>query len=171
MIDPITISRIQELHPTLRQEVHTLYVSHIVPALTSGVFCRFAYTLRTFAQQDTLYAQGRTVLFDSFGNRLGKVTNAKGGQSIHNYGLALDIVLIDGKSASWNTVKDYDGDAIPDWMEVTKILKEEGWEWGGDWVGLIDKPHFQKTFGHNWRNLNSKYLAKDFIPGTTYVNL
>lgn len=171
MIDQITMARILTMHPAVRDEVRDIYVSQIVPALSSNVFCRFAYTLRTFKQQDDLYAQGRTVLFNSFGNRLGKVTNAKGGQSIHNYGLALDIVLINNNSASWDVAKDYDGDGKSDWMEVTNIFKENGWEWGGDWVGLLDKPHFQKTFGYSWRELFSKYEAKDFIPGTDYVNL
>jgi peptidoglycan L-alanyl-D-glutamate endopeptidase CwlK len=171
MIDQITLARIGLLHPALRDEVRDIYVAEIVPALTSNVFCRFAYTLRTFEQQDDLFAQGRTVLFDSSGKRLGKVTNAKGGQSIHNFGLALDIVLINGNSASWDVAKDYDGDGNPDWMEIVNIFKTNGWEWGGDWKSLVDKPHFQKTFGHNWKDLLAKYEARDFIPGTNYVNL
>jgi peptidoglycan L-alanyl-D-glutamate endopeptidase CwlK len=171
MIDPITLTRIDTLHPAIRAEVKDIYTSQIVRALTSNVFCRFAYTLRTFQQQDTMYAQGRTVLFDSSGKRLGKITNAKGGQSIHNYGLALDIVLINGNSASWDVVKDYDGDGNPDWMEIVNIFKANGWKWGGDWINLVDKPHFEKAFNYNWRDLLAKHEAHDFIPGTTYVNL
>lgn len=171
MEDKITLERIQLLHPKLRDEVEHIYRSQIVPALTGRAICRFAYTLRTFAEQDALYAQGRTKLFDSNGNRLGIVTKAKGGQSLHNYGLALDIVLIiDGKSASWNEVLDYDKDGKADWIEVASILQQNGWEWGGKWK-FKDSPHFQKTFGYDWRALLEKYKSKDFIPGTTYVNL
>ncbi|SVE43245.1 uncharacterized protein METZ01_LOCUS496099, partial [marine metagenome] len=41
------------------------------------------HTLRTYAEQDDLYEQGRT--------EPGKiVTNARGGKSWHNFGLAID---------------------------------------------------------------------------------
>ena len=178
MIDLVTQQRIQLLHPAVRTEVDNIYKNQIVPALTGRAICRFAYTLRTFAEQDALYAQGRTRLFDSKGNRLGVVTKAKGGQSIHNYGLALDIVLIKDKdgngsfeSASWEDNIDFDKDGKADWMEVVNILKANGWQWGGDWKSFKDKPHFEKTFGHTWRTLLPKQNAKDFISGTNYVKL
>lgn len=171
MEDQITLQRIQLLHPKLRNEVEHIYRSQIVPALTGNAFCRFAYTLRTFAEQNTLYAQGRTRLFDSNGKRLGIVTKAKGGQSLHNYGLALDIVLIkNNNTASWEDTVDFDKDGKADWMEVVQIFKSNGWEWGGDWK-FKDRPHFQKVFGFTWQQLLAKYNAKDFIPGTTYVNI
>ena len=169
-IDQTTLNRINQLHPSLVTEVKDLYLNQIVPALSGKVSCRFAYTLRSFQEQDQLYAQGRTQMFDRSGKRLGIVTNAKGGQSIHNYGLALDIVLIDNVSAYWDIVKDYDDDSVPDWMEIVNIFKENGWEWGGDW-NFKDLPHFQKTFGYTWEDLLEKYNQKDFIPGSYYVNL
>jgi peptidoglycan L-alanyl-D-glutamate endopeptidase CwlK len=178
MEDKLTLDRIQLLHPAVREEVNYIYRAQIVPALTGRAICRFAYTLRTFLEQDSLYAQGRTKLFDNQGKRLGVVTKAKGGQSIHNYGLALDIVLIkdtngDGKvdTASWETNVDFDKDGKSDWMEIVEILKRNGWTWGGDWKSFKDAPHFEKTFGHTWRTLLPKHQSKDFIPGTTYVKL
>lgn len=137
--DPITVSRILQIHPKLRSELTEIY-TQICMALTGRAFCRFAYVLRTFDEQNKLYAQGRTMP--------GKVvTNAKAGQSYHNYGLAVDIVLIiDGKEASWSTTEDFDRDGIADWMEIVKIFKQYGWEWGGDWH-FKDLPHFQKTLG------------------------
>jgi peptidoglycan L-alanyl-D-glutamate endopeptidase CwlK len=178
MEDKITLERIELLHPNVREEVNYIYRAQIVPALNGRAICRFAYTLRTFAEQDNLYSQGRTKLFDNQGRRLGVVTKAKGGQSIHNYGLALDIVLIkdtngDGKvdTASWETNVDFDKDGKSDWMEVVEIMKRNGWVWGGDWKSFKDAPHFEKTFGHTWRTLLPKYNAKDFIPNTTYVKL
>jgi peptidoglycan L-alanyl-D-glutamate endopeptidase CwlK len=177
MEDQITLERIKQLHPALRNEVEHMYRSQIVPALSGRAICRFAYTLRTFAEQDVLYAQGRTKLFDNNGKRLGIVTKAKGGQSIHNYGLALDIVLlVDNdsnstfESASWEETKDFDKDGKADWMEVVNIIKSNGWEWGGDWK-FKDSPHFQKDFGYTWQQLLDKHNKKDFIPGTTYVNI
>lgn len=178
MEDQVTLQRIQLLHPKVRQEVEYIYRSQIVPALSGRAICRFAYTLRTFAEQDAIYAQGRTKLFDANGNRLGVVTKAKGGQSIHNYGLALDIVLVKDKdgngtfeSASWEDTIDFDKDGKADWMEVVQILKNNGWTWGGDWTSFKDKPHFEKSFGHTWRTLLALHQQGKFIPGTNYVNI
>lgn len=168
MRDSTTLSRIQLLHPIIRDEVMEIYVNEIVPALSASTYCRFAYTLRTFQEQDDLYALGRTKLFDQNGKRLGIVTNAKAGQSFHNYGLALDIVFIDGRSAYWDIFKDFDGDGMADWMEVVRIFDDHGWEWGNSWG---DSPHFQKTFGHTWQELLELHDQKVFIPGTTYVNI
>ena len=173
-----TLDRIELLHPAVREEVRNIYLNEIIPALNGKAICRFAYTLRTFAEQDALYAQGRTKLFDDKGKRLGVVTKAKGGQSIHNFGLALDIVLLkdtnsDGKfeSASWETNIDFDKDGKADWMEVVNILKNRGWIWGGDWKSFKDAPHFEKTFGHTWKTLLPKHTSKQFIPGTNYIKL
>ena len=178
MSDKITLDRIELLHPAVRQEVRNIYVNEIVPALSGRAICRFAYTLRTFAEQDALFAQGRTRLFDNNGRRLGVVTKAKGGQSIHNYGLALDIVLLkdtngDGtfESASWETNVDFDKDGRPDWMEVVNILKKHEWTWGGDWKSFKDAPHFEKPFGQTWRTLLERHNKKQFIPGTNYVQI
>ena len=146
--DSITLKRIDLLHPNLREEVKTMY-EEICEALTGRAVCRFSHTLRTDKEQDELYAQGRT--------KSGKkVTNAKGGQSYHNYGLAFDIVLIiDGKEASWDTLKDFDGDKVADWHEVVKIAKKYGWAWGGDFVSFKDAPHFEKTFGKKTSELKA----------------
>ena len=169
-MDKVTLDRIQLLHPQLRAEVSEIY-DKVCKALTGRAICRFAYTLRTFKEQDELYAKGRTKLFDSKGKRFGVVTNAKGGQSYHNYGLAVDIVLIiDGKVASWDFRQDFDKDNKSDWMEVVEIFKAYGWAWGGDWK-FIDRPHLEKTFGLSTRELLARHNAKDFIPGTTYVRL
>jgi peptidoglycan L-alanyl-D-glutamate endopeptidase CwlK len=141
----------------LRDEALELY-DEIVASLTGSAICRFAYTLRTFAEQDALFAQGRT----KPGNR---VTNAKGGQSYHNYGLAIDIVLILDKdkngtfeTASWDVKSDFDGDKKADWMEIVQIFKRYGFEWGGDWK-FVDAPHFQKTFGKSIYELKSLHAA------------
>lgn len=85
-------------------------------------------TLRDNAYQDYLYAQGRT--------RPGaKVTNAKGGESSHNFGVALDFVpLTDGKP-DWNDLSKF--------RTVGKIAEEVGLEWGGRWITLTDMPHVQ----------------------------
>ena len=157
MKDQKTLERIQLLHPKLRDEAGELY-DEIVASLTGSAICRFAYTLRTFAEQDALYAQGRS--------KPGKiVTNAKGGQSYHNYGLAIDIVLLTDKdkngtfeTASWDLKTDFDGDKKADWMEVVQIFKRYGFEAGIDWK-FVDAPHFQKTFGKSIYELRALHTA------------
>lgn len=153
MKDQKTLERIAFLHPRLREEAIDIY-EEIVYALTGKAMCRFTFTFRTFAEQDALYAQGRT--------KPGKiVTNAKGGQSYHNYGLAIDIALLvdkDGngtfESASWDTKTDFDGDRKSDWQEIVAIFKRYGWEWGGDWK-FVDAPHFQKKLGKSIMELQA----------------
>lgn len=169
--DKISLERIKLLHPVIRDEVMFIYLNQIVPSLKGGVYCRITQTLRGFNEQDALYAQGRTTLFNSLGKRLGIVTNAKGGQSYHNYGLAFDFVLMEISSATWDITKDFDGDGKADWMEVVDIFKENGYTWGGDFETISDKPHFEKTFGLDWTDMLEKYRSKDFIPGTNYINI
>jgi peptidoglycan L-alanyl-D-glutamate endopeptidase CwlK len=155
MKDQKTLDRIKTIHPKLIKELGEIY-DDICEALTGRAICRFAYTTRTFAEQDALFAQGRT--------KPGKrVTNAKGGQSYHNFSLAVDIVLLwdkDGngtfETAVWDTKTDFDGDKQSDWMEVVAIFKRYGWEWGGDWK-FVDMPHFQKTFGKSVKQLLDNY--------------
>jgi len=87
---------------------------------------------RTAAEQDALYAQGRTAP--------GKiVTNAKGGDSMHNWRCAFDIAFSTSKGVS------YDGP----WAMVGEIGRTLGLEWGGDWADFPDKPHFQYTAGYS----------------------
>jgi peptidoglycan L-alanyl-D-glutamate endopeptidase CwlK len=93
---------------------------------------------RTFAEQDELYSQGRT----KSGN---VVTNAKGGWSNHNFGLAFDIGVWE-ESGYQPESKSY--------KIVGNLGKAIGLEWGGDWAKLIDEPHFE--YVPSWaKQLNS----------------
>lgn len=160
-MDSTTQSRILLLHPKVRDEVTTL-ITQADAALTSHSQVRIVQGLRTFAEQDALYAQGRTTPGQV-------VTHSRGGASYHNYGIAIDFaLLIDGTQISWDTKKDFDSDGVADWTEVINIFQNAGWTWGGSWG---DNPHFEKKFGHTWQDLLAKYKAHNFIPGTTYVNL
>lgn len=166
-MDKITLQRIEKLHPTVREEVKQI-IKDCDESLTGRAKIRITQGLRTFKEQDDLYAIGRT--------KPGKkVTNAKAGQSIHNYGLAVDICLIiDGKTASWDTAKDWDNDQVADWYECVKIFAKYGWDWGGNWKTFKDLPHFEKkifkakngTIKTNWRNLAKLSRNKDgYITG------
>ena len=135
------MSKIDTLHPLIREEVRAL-VAHINDTvLASNVKMVVTQGLRTFAEQDALYKQ------------VPKVTNAKCGQSIHNYGLAFDFCLAEAGKTIWDVAKDFDGDKVADWMEVVKVFKDAGYTWGGDFRSIHDAPHFEKTFGHTWQQL------------------
>lgn len=159
-MDQITSQRIEKLHPFVREEVAEI-IAECDKNLTGKAKVRITQGLRTFKEQDNLYSLGRT--------KPGKkVTNAKGGQSIHNYGFAVDIcMMIDGKTASWDTVKDWDHDKVADWYECVKIFAKYGWDWGGNWKTFKDLPHFEKKslktpkgeIKMTWRNLIN--LPKD----------
>lgn len=150
--DTVSLERIAKLHPKVRIEVYEAYLN-VNMKLPKGVRLRITQTLRTNAEQDALYAQGRT-------KPGSKVTNAKGGQSIHNYGLAFDFVILLDKdkngtfeSTSWNIDSN--------WMTVVNYFKNLGWSWGGDWKSLKDNPHLEKTFGNTWRTLINKSKNSD----------
>ena len=98
-----------------------------------GIIVRITAGLRTYAEQDTLYAQGRTAS--------GAVcTNARGGYSNHNFGLAVDCVPglpgSDPWQPDWNV-------SSPTYKAMVQAMKDEGLEWGGDWVHFPDNDHFQ----------------------------
>lgn len=162
--------RVKSLHPKVRDEVKTL-IEKVELNLPKLIAIAVPQGLRTIDEQNELYAQGRT--------KLGSiVTNAKGGSSYHNYGLAFDFCIVidtnkDGiyDDTSWDIKKDNDKDGVADWLEAVKIFEAAGWEWGGKWSSIKDYPHLQKTFGNSWQKLLEKYNKRDFIPGSKYVNI
>lgn len=168
-----SLDKLQKLHPDIRNGVITAY-SACYCALTGRAKPIIVYGWRTFLEQSGLYALGRTKV-NPDGKTAKKplgniVTNAKAGQSIHNYALAWDIaLLVDGKVV-WDDRSDFDKDLISDWMECVKIFKSYGYEWGGDWT-FVDKPHFQDDKGYSWQQLQVLHNQGKFLPGTQYLNL
>lgn len=133
-----SMPRLSGLHPVFVAGT----VALIERCYARGVNIVITQGLRTIAEQDALYAQGRT--------KPGQiVTNAKGGTSYHNYGLAVDFALLlnDGKQVSWDTKLDVDKNGVSDWMEVVEEAKKLGFEWGGEWRTFKDLPHLQMVFG------------------------
>lgn len=126
-----------ELHPVVRERSSQL----IQQAADSGIVIVITDDFRSAEDQDRLYEQGRTAA----GNI---VTNARGGESFHNFGLAIDFAI---KTPSENIIWDrqYDGNqnGKPDWDEVVILAKALGFEWGGDWAQFKDYPHLQMNFG------------------------
>lgn len=97
-----------------------------------GIDLLITSTYRDHESQAALYAKGRTAPGP-------KVTNAKPGQSFHNWRVAFDVVpLVDGK-AIWNDDKL--------WQRIGAIGVELGLEWAGNWKSFREMPHFQFTNG------------------------
>ena len=150
-----SIIKLALLHPAIRYDAVNAY-NEAVKATPIGVHPIITFTLRTFDEQAALYAQGRTTPGQ-------KVTNAKPGQSCHNYALALDFALqIDGK-LSWVVDEN--------WMIVVNCFKVKGFDWGGDWKTFKDSPHLQKTNGLTWKQLLVMHDQNNFITGTDYINI
>ncbi|WP_462421909.1 M15 family metallopeptidase [Salinicoccus sp. Marseille-QA3877] len=123
------------LHPKVAEKAEALKESAEEKDITIQITDGF----RTHEEQDTLYAQGRTAP----GNI---VTNARGGESYHNYGLAVDFAVINDGEVMWDISYDGNDNGTSDWEEVAEIAKDLGFTWGGDWEDFKDYPHLQMDF-------------------------
>ena len=113
---------LQKVHPRLAEKAMQI----LDLANTEGYQLRITQGLRTFAEQDKLYAQGRT----RPGNR---VTNARGGFSYHNYGIAVDFAFVVKGEISWDERL---------YKNIGRWAGRVGLEWGGGWR-FTDLPHCQ----------------------------
>ena len=89
------------------------------------------------------------------------VTNARAGDSMHQYALAADYVR-DGDTGKpgiqWSWAEaDEDHDHVSDWLEMGTIAEECGLEWGGRWRRFPDRPHVQMTFGLTLADIKELY--------------
>ena len=137
-VDERSEKNIKTLNPKLQPLARKL----IEEATAQGIHVKIICGNRTYAEQDALYAQGRS--------KPGSiVTKAKGGQSMHNVGCAFDIGIFsaDGK-------KYYD--ESNDYERVGKIGESLGLTWGGGWK-FVDQPHFQLTEGRDLAELRSAF--------------
>lgn len=120
---------LDDLLPQVRSRVQKF----LDAAKAQGIDLLVTSTYRDNASQAALYKQGRTTP--------GKiVTNAKPGQSWHNYRCAVDVVPIVAGKPRWD-VKD------EVWQRIGVLGKAAGLEWAGDWKRFKEYPHFQYTGG------------------------
>lgn len=94
-----------------------------------GLTVRILSGTRTYAEQNALFKQGR------FGNPGPVVTKARGGYSNHNFGIAWDIGIFTASGG-------YLGDG-PQYQQAADIGLVDTLEWGGNWVSIVDRPHYQ----------------------------
>ena len=147
MFDERTNKMLNSLHPEVKRLAHR----HIYQLKRLGIDARIISGNRTYKEQDYIYAQGRT--------RPGKiVTNARGGYSNHNFGIAYDIGIFGNGGKVYLTA-----DSV---YKTPGIIGEKiGLEWGGRWKSPYDPPHFQYRTGLNVRQLRELVAAgKPIIP-------
>jgi peptidoglycan L-alanyl-D-glutamate endopeptidase CwlK len=98
-----------------------------------GIDLLVTSTYRDHESQQALYEQGRTTA--------GKVvTNAKAGDSWHNWRCAVDVVpMVNGKP-NWDGLH-------PVWDQIGQLGEKAGLEWAGRWRTFKELAHFQYTGG------------------------
>jgi len=120
-------ARSEKTIATLLPQVQPMARALVQKAAASGITIRILSGLRSYEEQDALYAQGRTAPGSI-------VTNARGGHSNHNFGIAFDVGVFEGNR--------YLGDS-PKYKAVGVLGMDLGLEWGGSWKTIVDQPHFQ----------------------------
>lgn len=142
----------------LTQAAQVAAVRALADLKVRGIPCVVTYTLRTYAEQAALYAQGRQSLMvvNTMRQAAGlpdlpakengytvtqcdgkKISEGGKGRSPHQLGNALDVVPLEGGRAIWPSASD------PRWAEIAQSFKANGFEWGGDWKDFLDLPHYQ----------------------------
>ncbi len=141
------------LHPTVRELCKTLQEELDERSHPGRLFEGF----RSLDRQAELYAQGRT--------RPGHiVTHTRPGRSIHNYGLAIDMVLFINGKWSWQ-----ENGGL--WEEMGTIGSSIGFTWGGTWSSFPDRPHFQWMGGLTINDLqNGKFPETDDQEWLNFIN-
>ena len=124
----INSRNLSDLHP----KVKTLCEQFIASCAKQNIDILITSTYRDTESQNALYAQGRTTPGK-------KVTNAKGGQSFHNWKVAFDFCPIVNGKAQWNDVALF--------TKCGEIAESIGLEWAGRWVKFRELAHCQYTNG------------------------
>jgi hypothetical protein len=145
---PANLSVLDSLDPYLAN----LAAQHLSKMETEGLGTRLIDGFRSYSAQSGKFMQGR----GAPGNR---VTNARGGESLHNFGLAYDVGVFDGKSY----VEDGSdprylragelGESVSDGITDEGLL-----EWGGRWR-TPDMSHFQFGGGLPVHTIRERYEA------------
>lgn len=118
--DAGTDAEIALLHPAIRNKARK-FINQAEKEL--GIRLQIISGLRTILEQNNLYKQGRTTAGEI-------VTNARGGESYHNYGLAFDVQPVGYVSSQL-------------WEQIGVLGESLGFRWGGRFISLVDKPHFE----------------------------
>lgn len=139
MIDPRSEKAIATLLPSVQPRFRAFYKAANDAMAAHGLTVKFISGTRSYAEQNALYAQGRTKPGP-------KVTNARAGYSNHNFGTAVDIGLFRGKAY----VVDH-----PAYGLLGPVGEAAGLKWGGRWK-TPDRPHYEFDTGLTLSQMRDK---------------
>jgi peptidoglycan LD-endopeptidase CwlK len=131
--DPRSEANIATLLPAAARMARALLGRVNDRRLGTGIVVKIIAGTRSYAEQEALYAEGRTAPGVI-------VTNAPAGYSNHNFGIAFDVGIFNGGL--------YLGDS-PLYVQVGHMGRDLGLEWGGDWTSFPDEPHFQLSSSYS----------------------
>lgn len=113
-----------------------------------GLQIRVTEAYRSYAEQWALYGIGRKKSPSGVWTVVDPkkiVTNARGGESFHQFALALDSCFI-GDDPFLEKMPEVLSEQL--WTAYGKLCESNGLEWGGDWKSKFkDRPHCQLTYG------------------------
>ncbi|MEQ1675669.1 MAG: DUF6443 domain-containing protein [Chitinophagaceae bacterium] len=139
--DAASDKKISTLHPSIQNKVKAFILK---TDNRFGIKLRVTDGFRTIAQQNALYAKGRRGIKGE-----ATVTGAKGGQSNHNYGLAIDVVPIENGEINYGSAQ---------YPLLGRIGESVGLNWGGRFRS-VDMPHFEDFRGYSIKQL--RVMPKD----------
>ena len=168
--DQPSLDKINNLHPDIQSLVKEFMLRS---EFELKLQIRIVQGLRTYDEQNNLYSQGRNqAQLNAVGlnnvqalPNLPLVTNARGGYSNHNFGLAIDVAFLEpGGTINWS---------IANYNRLAPLGERLGFDWGGSWASLIDRPHFEMMFGNSLSQLRQKINTGNTIlnNGNTYPNV
>lgn len=128
-MEALSQDRLQLVHPKLASLVQQLD-ARLIP---QGIHLRVVQGLRTMAEQQALWEQGRTAPGSI-------VTNARPGDSWHNYGAAVDLIPGLRGTPQWEPNWD---ENHPDFKAMIRCGIGLGLVSGSTWESFKDYPHFQ----------------------------
>jgi peptidoglycan L-alanyl-D-glutamate endopeptidase CwlK len=168
----VSENRIATAHPSERENMLACY-EEMVRETPANVHPYVDQVFITIEESNALYQKGRNAE-GLIVNPSAVVSNAKGGESWHNYGLAWDLHIIrNGVSIWFDSTPEGAAKASndADYASIIKIAEKYGYTWGGNFtVGTFrDVPHFENQRGQTLKQLFADYQAKKFIQGTNYV--
>ena len=131
------LNKLDTLDPAFRGKIQTLL--DIIAA--HDLYVCIVSAQRTIADQNKLYKQGRD------GQPGAIVTNAKGGQSPHNFGMAIDLCpLNDNGNLNWNDINGFE--------LIGEVAEEMGLTWGGNFKSIKDRPHVEDP---QWKEVQAAW--------------
>jgi len=140
MFDARSERCLRTLHPRAQEAARRF----LARARAGGADVRIISGTRSYQEQNTLYRRGR------YGTPGPKVTNARGGQSNHNFGIAWDVgVFVNGAYSQDETLYD----TVAAGASAPEI------EWGGNWATFKDRPHYQLALPLSLAEIRGRFEA------------